>query len=99
MHQGAARARNVPAGRPRLRHRHANSRRCLVLCPFPFGITPDVLRTSLHLEGSGFGALEKEQDRKARLFREKVEEIEMESWRRAGCPEGSMDKDYKSGGL
>ncbi|MGZ3486259.1 MAG: ATP-binding protein, partial [Isosphaeraceae bacterium] len=43
---------------------------------------------SLHLEGIGFGALEKEQDRKARLFREKVEEIEMESWRQAGCPEG-----------
>jgi len=50
-------------------------------------ITPDVLNSLLH-EGIGFGALEKEGDRKARLFREKVEELEMKLWKRAGRPEG-----------
>ena len=50
-------------------------------------ITPDVLN-SLRNEGIGFGALEKEEERNARLFREKVEELEMELWKRAGRPEG-----------
>ena len=51
------------------------------------GITPDVLNSLRH-DGIGFGALEKEHDRKSRLVREKVEEIEMELWKRAGRPEG-----------
>ena len=51
-----------------------------------YGITPDVLN-SLR-EGVGFGALEKDEDRRARLFREKVEGLEMEHWKRAGAPEG-----------
>jgi hypothetical protein len=50
-------------------------------------VTPDVLNSLRH-EGVGFGTLEKEEDRKARFFREKVEELEMELWKRAGCPEG-----------
>ena len=50
------------------------------------GITPDVLNSLRH-EGIGFGALEKDEDRKARLVREKVEELEMELWKGAGCPD------------
>lgn len=51
------------------------------------GITPDVLN-SLRAEHSGLGIAEKEDARKARLFREKVEELEIEIWRHAGKPEG-----------
>lgn len=51
------------------------------------GVTPDVLN-SLRSEHSGLGAAEKEEARKARLFREKVEELELELWRQAGKPEG-----------
>lgn len=51
------------------------------------GITPDVLN-SLRAEHTGLGTAEKEDARKARLFREKVEELELELWRQAGKPEG-----------
>lgn len=51
------------------------------------GITPDVLN-SLRAEHTGLGTAEKEEARKARLFREKVEEFEFELWRQAGKPEG-----------
>lgn len=50
-------------------------------------ITPDVLN-SLQTEHAGWGTLEKETARKARLFHEKVEELELELWRQAGQPEG-----------
>lgn len=51
------------------------------------GLTPDVLN-SLRAEHTGLGTAEKEEARKARLFREKVEELELELWRQAGKPEG-----------
>lgn len=51
------------------------------------GITPDVLN-SLRAQHAGLGTAEKEEARKARLFREKVEELELELWRQAGKPEG-----------
>ncbi len=50
-------------------------------------ITPDVLN-SLRDDDVGIGALEKQEDRKARLFREKVEVLELELWKGAGRPEG-----------
>jgi len=50
-------------------------------------ITPDVLR-SLRSEHTGLGTAEKEDVRKARLFREKVEELELQLWKQAGKPEG-----------
>lgn len=52
------------------------------------GITPDVLNSLRH-EHTGLGTAEKEIDRKARLFREKVEELELSLWKQAGKPEGS----------
>ncbi len=51
------------------------------------GITPDVLN-SLRNEHTGLGTAEKEDARKARLFREKVEELELELWKQAKRPEG-----------
>ena len=50
-------------------------------------VSPSVLN-SLQNEVTGLGTAEKEEDRAARLFREKVEELEMELWKRAGRPEG-----------
>lgn len=50
-------------------------------------IVPDVLN-SLRSEHTGLGTAEKEEARKARLFREKAEELELELWRQAGKPEG-----------
>lgn len=50
------------------------------------GITPDVLN-SLRNEHAGLGAVEKEEVRKARLFREKAEELATELWKQQGCPE------------
>jgi hypothetical protein len=49
-------------------------------------VTPDILNSLRH-EDVGLGAFEKEEDRKARLFREKVEVLELELWKRAGRPE------------
>ena len=51
------------------------------------GVTPDVLN-SLRTEHTGLGTAEKEEVRKARLFREKVEELEVELWKQANRPEG-----------
>lgn len=51
------------------------------------GVTPDIL-TSLRHDPSGLGAAEKEEARKARLFREKSEEIAMELWKQRDRPEG-----------
>jgi len=51
------------------------------------GIKPDILN-SLRTEHTGLGTAEKEDARKARLFREKVEKLELELWRQAGKPEG-----------
>ena len=39
-------------------------------------------------DGSGVGALEKAADRKARIFREKAEELAFRLWQGAGRPEG-----------
>lgn len=50
-------------------------------------ITPDVLN-SLRSEHKGLGTEEKQAARRARLFREKVEELEVELWKQAGRPEG-----------
>lgn len=50
-------------------------------------ITPKVLN-SLRAEQLGLGTAEKTDARKARLFREKVEELELDLWRQAGKPEG-----------
>jgi hypothetical protein len=51
------------------------------------GIKPDVLN-SLRAELTGLGTEEKREARKARLFREKLEELELELWKKAGKPEG-----------
>jgi hypothetical protein len=51
------------------------------------GIRPDVLN-SLQAEHIGLGTAEKREARRARLFREKVEELELELWRKSGKPEG-----------
>lgn len=51
------------------------------------GISPDVL-ASLRADHSGLGVEEKEEERQARLFREKVEELSTELWKRHGRPEG-----------
>ena len=51
------------------------------------GITPDVLN-SLRTEHTGLGTAETKEARKTRLFREKVEELELELWKQAGKPEG-----------
>ena len=50
-------------------------------------ITPDVL-DSLRRQGVGIGALEKEDDRKARLIRERAEKLASELWEQAGRPVG-----------
>ncbi|HEY7307894.1 MAG TPA: DUF2934 domain-containing protein [Gemmataceae bacterium] len=51
------------------------------------GISPDVLK-SLRDHHSGFGTAEKEEDRRQRLFREKVEQLAAGLWEQAGRPEG-----------
>ena len=51
------------------------------------GVTPDILQ-SLKAQHTGLGTSEKKEVRKARLFREKVEELELELWKHAGKPEG-----------
>lgn len=51
------------------------------------GVAPDVLNSLRHGH-SGLGASEKEEDRKARLFREKTEELAMDLWKQNGRPEG-----------
>jgi hypothetical protein len=50
-------------------------------------VTPDVL-DSLRHQGVGIGAMEKEEDRKARLFRERAEKLAVELWEQAGRPPG-----------
>lgn len=51
------------------------------------GVSPDIL-SSLRDDHSGLGVAEKEADRRARLFREKVEELAMDLWKQNGRPEG-----------
>ena len=51
------------------------------------GVLPDIVN-SLRQDHLGLGSVEKKEDRKARLFREAVEGIEMELWKQAGRPEG-----------
>lgn len=51
------------------------------------GVTPDILQ-SLKAQHTGLGTSEKREVLKARLFREKVEELEWELWKNAGKPEG-----------
>ncbi len=51
------------------------------------GVSPDVLN-SLRDDHVGLGVAEKEEDRRARLFREKVEELAMEFWKEQGRPGG-----------
>lgn len=50
-------------------------------------ITPDVLR-SLRDEHSGLGIVERVADRRARVFREKTEELAMKLWIDDGRPDG-----------
>ncbi len=50
-------------------------------------VSPDVLG-SLRDAHSGLGAVEKEEDRRARLFQEKVEELAEELWKQNGRPAG-----------
>jgi hypothetical protein len=51
------------------------------------GVIPNVLN-SLRNEHKGLGTLEKDDARDARLFREKVQELELELWRQNGEPAG-----------
>jgi hypothetical protein len=51
------------------------------------GVSPDVL-SSLRDQHSGLGAVEKEDDRRARLLQEKTEQLADELWQLAGCPNG-----------
>jgi hypothetical protein len=50
-------------------------------------IVPDILG-SLRSEHGGLGKAEKEEDRTIRLFREQVEELEVQLWKEAGKPDG-----------
>jgi hypothetical protein len=50
-------------------------------------VSPDVLN-SLRDDHSGLGAAEKEEDRRKRLFREKVEQLAADLWEQAGRPNG-----------
>ncbi|HEY7427284.1 MAG TPA: hypothetical protein VH682_23825 [Gemmataceae bacterium] len=50
------------------------------------GVTPDVLK-SLREHHAGLGTAEKEQDRRERLFREKVEQLAADLWEQAGRPD------------
>jgi hypothetical protein len=54
-------------------------------------ITPDVLG-SLGAEHAGLGVAEKQEDRIARIFQEKVEDLSLELWTRAGRPEGGPQR-------
>jgi hypothetical protein len=49
-------------------------------------VSPDVLN-SLRDDHSGLGVVEKDQDRGARLFEEKVQELALELWKEEGEPE------------
>jgi hypothetical protein len=51
------------------------------------GLSPDVLN-SLREDHSGLGAAEKEEARRERLFREKVEQLAASLWEQAGRPSG-----------
>lgn len=53
-------------------------------------VAPDVLN-SLRFEHQGLGVVEKSEVRKARQFREKVEEIAMQLWIEAGKPIGGPE--------
>jgi hypothetical protein len=55
------------------------------------GISPDV-PPSLRDNHPGLGVLEKDQERRARLFQEKVERVAADLWRRDGCPEGGPQR-------
>jgi len=57
-------------------------------CPqIPKHLSPNVI-TSLRIDQPGIGASEKDGDRRARLFREKSEELAMELWKSNGRPAG-----------
>jgi hypothetical protein len=51
------------------------------------GVSPNVLK-SLREHHAGLGAAEKEEDRRARLFQEKVEQLAATLWEHAGSPHG-----------
>jgi hypothetical protein len=51
------------------------------------GVVPDVLN-SLRDDHVGLGVAEKEQERRDRLFREKVEELATELWKQNNRPDG-----------
>lgn len=55
------------------------------------GVSPDVLN-SLSDHHSGLGVGEKEQDRRARLFQEKAEQLATELWEKAGRPNGGLSQ-------
>jgi hypothetical protein len=50
------------------------------------GVSPDVLK-SLRDHHAGLGTAEKEEDRRARLFQEKVEQLAASLWEQAGRPQ------------
>jgi len=51
------------------------------------GVSPDVLG-SLRDHHSGLGAVEKDEDRRARLFQVKTAQLADDLWQQAGCPNG-----------
>lgn len=55
------------------------------------GVTPDVLN-SLREHHAGLGAAEKEVDRQARLFQEKVEQLAADLWKQADSPNGGSSQ-------
>lgn len=56
-------------------------------------ISPDVL-PSLRHDAPGLGSMEKEGARKARLFRERAEDLAVEIWKEKGRPEGEPMQCY-----
>jgi hypothetical protein len=53
------------------------------------GLKPEGM-TSLHCHHPGVGSLEKDEDRRARLFDAKVQELAKELWQQAGSPESGI---------
>jgi hypothetical protein len=61
------------------------------------GLAPDVLK-SLRDDHSGLGAAEKEEDRRNRVFREKVEQLATDLWEQAGRPAGGASQFLSAAG-
>ena len=50
-----------------------------------------MLNSSLFI-WNGLGKIEKDDDRRTRLLREKSEELALELWKQAGCPEAGLSQ-------